>query len=427
MKNLKKLLALVLALLMVVSMVACGAKKEEAKEIVINFPCIWVGTDAKAPYMAKLVEEFNAANAGSIKVVIEEQTDYQAYRDKIRTLITTGNAPDIFSVDNPQELANFSATGKLMDFTSALEGDWKATFNDGCIDPYIYENGQINFLPFESAVIPLVYNTELLAEVGYETFPATYAEMMEMFAALKEAGYNACGQMAAENAWTSMLWYSQLVASIGGPEVYKNGLEDPAFVQAAEVLREMYNYTFDGAISAAAADVNGHFIARDTAVYINGCWWIGNFYKEENAVDGKLLADVVDVTGAPTWEGGKGEGAVVTQAQAFLCAAKQDDPAKEAAIVKFLQYITEPTRIAEWEASAGSMFFIEHDPAADLKEISKKFAAVSNEANFTIYTFAQSVPLAVTNEFPAAVSALANDVVDAQGFVDMLIAARDNA
>jgi ABC-type glycerol-3-phosphate transport system substrate-binding protein len=66
----KKFLALILALAMIFALAACGqsaaapaaqeaapaaqeaAPAEAAKEITINFPCIWVGTDSKAAYFA---------------------------------------------------------------------------------------------------------------------------------------------------------------------------------------------------------------------------------------------------------------------------------------------------------------------------------------------------------------------------------------
>ena len=82
----KKCIALLLAVVMVVALAACGssapaaapatapaadkpaeaAPAAAAGEIVINFPSIWVGTDSKAAYMSKLIEAFNAENAGAI-------------------------------------------------------------------------------------------------------------------------------------------------------------------------------------------------------------------------------------------------------------------------------------------------------------------------------------------------------------------------
>ena len=225
----------------------------------------------------------------------------------------------------------------------------------------------------------------------------------------------------------SMLWYSLLVEAIGGKDVYADGLSNPAFVEAAEVLKKMYDYTFEGAVSAGAADVNGHFIARDTAIYLNGPWWIANFYKEGNAVDGVLLADVCEVAKNPAYEGGKGEGGLVTTVQGFLAAAKQDDPAKEAAVVKFLQYISEPERVAQWALSSGSMFFVKYDPSPDTTVISQKVTQVANEAAYTILHVNGAFPTAFSTEFPAAVSALILGEVDAQGFVDQLQMAIDMA
>ena len=292
MKKVTKLLALVLALAMVLPLAACG-KQKTSGEIVINFPSIWVGTDSKAAYMSKLIEDFNAENAGSIKVVVEEQTDYQAYRDKIRTTITTGAAPDLCILDTTFDIKEYAASGKFMDLTKYLEKDWGSTFADGAFDAWSVD-GHTYILPFESAIFPLIYNTKIFNEIGWDHFPTTYDEFFAFCKDAKAKGYNAMGQMAGDNAWSSMLWYSLIVEAIGGKDVYANGLQDPAFVEAAGVLKEMYNYTFDGAISATAGDVNGHWLARDTAIYLNGPWWIGNLYKVDNAVDGVLLADDCD-------------------------------------------------------------------------------------------------------------------------------------
>ena len=445
----KKFLALALVLCMVFALCACGqqaapaaapaqeaapaaeeapapAEAAPAEKITINFPSIWVGTDSKANYMAKLVEDFNKENEGLIEIVVEEQTDYQAYRDKIRTLVTTGNVPDICILDGTFDAKAYTESGKFMDLTEYLAGDWGKTFAEGCFDAYTFD-GKISILPFESAVFPLVYNTEILKECGYEAFPDNYDDMMAMFKDIKAKGYNAMGQMAGENAWSSMLWYSLIVQAIGGKAAYEEGLSNPAFVQAADILKEMYTYSFDGALSAGAGDVNGHWIARDTAVYLNGPWWIGNLYKEDNAVDGVLLADVCDVAANPAFGDGANKGGIVTAIQGALACAKQDDPAKEAAVVKFLQYISDAGRVAEWSADSGAMFFVKYEPSADTTVIAQKFAEIQKNAAYSTLHVNGTFPTAFSTEFPAAVSALVLGQVDAQGFVDQLQTAIDLA
>ena len=64
----KKLLSLLLVMIMIVALAVPAYAAND--EIIINFPSVWVGTDSKAPYMAQLIENFNAETAGSIKVVV---------------------------------------------------------------------------------------------------------------------------------------------------------------------------------------------------------------------------------------------------------------------------------------------------------------------------------------------------------------------
>lgn len=434
----KKLISLVLAVCMILSFTACAspaaqetpqnapaapaapeatkAPEAPAKEIVINFPCIWVGTDSKAEYFGKMVADFNAANAGKIKVVIEEQTDYQAYRDKIRTAITAGQAPDVFSFDNLSDLSLYSGSGKLMDLTPYLTEDWAKNFTEGALDAAQHE-GKNFAIPYEKAAIPVFYNSKLLEQVGYTEFPKTYDELWVLCEKLKAEGIIALPQMTGENAWTSMLWYSQILLAIGGPDVYSRGLDDPAFVAAANVLKKMYDYTSSDAVGAGASVVNGHFLNGRAAIYMNGPWFINRFYTE--GIEG--LGDSVKVAPAPEYVGGKGTyGGFVGVVQAYLACGTQTDPAKAAAVVEFLKYITQPKEVAALSSSAGAMFFIKTEATADAERIRTELTALSDAAPYTVPHFQGSMPTAVANEFPQALSSLVLGEVDAQGFVDML-------
>ncbi len=131
-KGLLLLIAFILVLGVPVSVFANGGSDAASqKEIEIRWASIWVGADSKAVTVTKLVEEFNAANAGKIKVVIEPQPDYNAYEQKVRTSLAAGTAPaDIFTIKLNPTTAEFYNSKLLMDFKKSFNSKWEATFDE---------------------------------------------------------------------------------------------------------------------------------------------------------------------------------------------------------------------------------------------------------------------------------------------------------
>ncbi|MDY7028079.1 MAG: carbohydrate ABC transporter substrate-binding protein, partial [Spirochaetota bacterium] len=84
--------------LLVMPVLAGGQQDAEKGEVVLNWPCIWVGEDAKADAVADIVAKFNEENAGSIRVEIEEMPSYDIYDKKILAQVSGGEVPDIFTL-----------------------------------------------------------------------------------------------------------------------------------------------------------------------------------------------------------------------------------------------------------------------------------------------------------------------------------------
>jgi len=130
----KKLIALLLALVMVLSLVACGAKKEETPkadapaadapaadapaadapaaegEVVLTMMNIWCGADSKAAGWTDIVNAFNAEYEGKYEVKLEDQADYDAYVEKMKALISSGDTPDLFTF-KADRLNDYCGTG----------------------------------------------------------------------------------------------------------------------------------------------------------------------------------------------------------------------------------------------------------------------------------------------------------------------------
>jgi len=375
-----------------------------------------VGEDSKANAVAALVEQFNADNAGSIKVEIEAQPDYDGYEQKIRTSIAAGIVPDVFTMKlNPTTKAYYESD-LLMDFSKELARGWGNDFNAGTVSQATV-NGMVKSLPYEVAITPVWYNMDLLKKAGVSSYPKTYNEFMDTAAKLKAAGIIPTSQMTGgSNAWTSMLWYSHFLASIGGKNVYNNLFNDPAYVKAAEVLLAMYSNgnTSRDAVGGDAGVSGGHYLASESAMFINGPWYIGRVKKDAPAVYAATEVGPAPATGDYS---GAEIGFLQTN---FAAAASADDPAKAAAEVKFIKWMTKAENVAEISRQAGSLFAVKYDASSIDDPLQQKFIEASNNASFTIPHLAGVVPADVVSEFGQALGKMALGDATPAEFVEML-------
>ncbi len=425
MKTLQKSrwLSAILGIVAFLALLVPGTSQASEKEITVNFLTQWVGKDSKTRTIAEIIHDFNAQNQGRIRVVAEGISDYDAYASKIKTSISSGTVPDVFSFSDIASGPLYYKSGQLLDLTKYFNRGWKKQFLPGAFADVTY-NKRIYAVPFEYGVAPALYNARLLAKVGFKEFPRTYSELFDLFAKLKAAGITPAAQMTKDNAWTSMLWYSQLLSAIGGPGVYKKGLNDPAFVEAAKVLKKLFDYTSGDAIGGNAGQAAAHFLNGDTAILLNGPWFIGRIKKE-----GKdNLYDDIRVAPLPTYEGGKGKpGQYIGFTQSVLAAARQSDPAKERAVVRFLTFLTQPAQIKKISLDSGAMFVVQFDVAANdpLDRLQAEMQRQLSKAPYVLPHFHAAQKAAVQTEFPQALEGLVLGKYTPQQFVEQLKKAAD--
>jgi raffinose/stachyose/melibiose transport system substrate-binding protein len=355
-------------------------KKEADKEIVLKWPCIWVGKDSKAGEVAKLVEEFNAAHAGKIKVEVEPQPDYDGYEQKIRTSLVARTVPDIFTLKLNPTTAEYYKSDLLMDFAAEISGDWKASFKEGTLEQATI-GGALKSIPYEIAITPIWYNEALLKKAGV-AYPKTVDEMWTAFEKMKAAGVVPASQMTGgTNAWTSMLWFSHFAASIGGPKVWDKPLTDPVFVQAAALLKRMYENgnTTPDAVGGNAGVAGGYFLTGKTALFSNGPWYIGRVKTEAPAV-------FAETNVAPAPAAGSYKGAMLGFLQANIAAGNSKDPARRAAQLEFLKWMTKPENMKRIALSSGAMFAVKFNlTAADqVDPLMKRFYELSDSSAFNV-------------------------------------------
>ncbi|HOV39133.1 MAG TPA: extracellular solute-binding protein, partial [Spirochaetales bacterium] len=221
------------------------------------------------------------------------------------------------------------------------------------------------------------------------------------------------------NAWTSMLWYSHILISIGGPDVWNRPLTHPQYVQAAEILLKLYSdgNTTKDAVGADAGVAGGHYLSGRTAIFINGPWYIGRMKKDAPAVH-----TATRLAFAPAVTGGTYGGMIGFQLS-NLAAANAKDPAKREAVLKFLRWMTKPDNVKMISERSGAMFALKYELGSDVDPLLKEFVAISNQAKFVVPHFQGQYSVQVTQALGHAIGAMVLGKATPQQFVEMLIQA----
>jgi fucose transport system substrate-binding protein len=400
----KRIIAICIILALVVPGFLFAQGAEEGGETVVKWPTIWVGEDSKAGEVERLVNEFNEINDGTYQVDIEANPDYDGYRTKINALVAANAVPDIF-VFNPDPTAfAFYEGDLLMDFTDELAGPWGDVFVGGSIAEAT-KKGETKSVPFEIAVTPIWYNEALMTKAGVKEFPETMDEFWVICDQLKAAGIIPTSQMTGgTNAWTSMLWFSHIAASIGGPDVWEKPITDKAFVQAAEILLRMYSdgNTSKDAVGGDAGIAGGHFLAGRSAMFINGPWYIGRVRGDAPEVYANT--GIAALPAAGTYPGGQ-----MGFPLSSLAAAATDDAAKEEAVVAFMKWMTTPENVKGISMDSGALFAIQYEMGADdvVDPLQKKFMEAVGNATFVSSIFSTHYGSDVVAEFGQALAAMA--------------------
>lgn len=410
-----KLLVVLMILSLMFPLFAQGqAENAPQKEIELRWASIWVGNDSKAPAVEALVADYNAKNAGKIKVVVEPQPDYNAYEQKVRTSLAAGQAPaDIFTIKFNPTTAAFYQSNLLMDFSKTMDSAWKSTFDAGSLQQSTVD-GMLKSLPMETAILPLWINTDAFAKAGVSTLPKTLDEMFADFDKLKAAGMVPTSQMTGDtNAWTSMIWFSHFAVAFGGTDVWSKPFTDPAFVKAATLIKKMItDYSTADAVGLGAGGSGGHFLAGRTAVFSNGPWYAGRADLAATP-----FFNSIKITGLPA--AGPTTDFMISRLQANICAASSKDKAKEAATLDFMKYLTSPASIAKIAETSGAMFAIKTD-YVPVKNLQKQFYTAANSAKTTAFDLEAALGSEVTLEFAQQLGALALGRITPEEFCSLV-------
>jgi len=311
-------------------------------KVVLNVINYHVGTDYAADYYAYLFSEFQKTEEGkNVEFKFEEIPTTDAYNQKIKLLISSGDLPDIVlnGGNNITELAVRS--GKVQDLTSYFDADpeWKTLFDEESLN-FNSVDGKIYGVPVSKEISYIYYNKELFEQAGLTAPEVAYETWDEFFAAcdiLKEKGITPLGMDTADLGWLSNLWYSGLIGTNGEAgnqfmnTMYPTEYGTPEVLEATTDLQKMLaQYTTADAVGGKYDTMATHFFNSEVAMIPNGPWMIPDIRSTEKAPEG--FYDKVGIMLLPEY------GMEMVPTPGDMVGAK--DPAKIDAAVAFLKFET---------------------------------------------------------------------------------------
>jgi multiple sugar transport system substrate-binding protein len=300
----KKFIALLLALVMVIGLCACNVSKAgENVEITLwTYP---VGNWVDAATVDALIADFNAVYP-NITVTVE-YLDYTTGDDKVNTAIEGNQAPDIIMEGPERLIANWGAKGLLVDLKDLVPAGTYESVAATCTSP----NGEMYELPVCMITHCMAINRDVfeaadaLQYLNEET--RTWNSVEDFFKAV-QAVYDAgnetvgtiyCGGQGGDQGTRA------LITNIGGG-TYSNA-DHTAYTYAstenATALSKLYAQ--DG------IDFNPAIVASDEiTAFVNGtlkmafCWNISQEVNNADALGFDVLPMAFPSDSTPSLQGG---------------------------------------------------------------------------------------------------------------------------
>ena len=348
----KKFIALLLALVMVLSLAACSVEKTEetkaaetqaaasaeteaaAESVEISLWTYPIGKWTDEATVSALLADFNAAYP-NIKVNVE-YLDYTNGDDKVNTAIEGGQAPDIVMEGPERLIANWGAKGLLVDLADIMTDDMYASVVTSCTSA----NGAVYEYPVCMTAHCMAINRDVFEAAGAlqylneETHTWNSVEdFLKAVQAVYDAGYEYvgtiyCGGQGGDQGTRA------LITNVGGGTYANDTLTGYTYAsqENAEGLAKLWaqdGINFDPAIVAGdeiTAFVNGTF-------QMAFCWNIGQESNNADALGFDVLPMAFPSDTTPVLQGGiwgfgvfdNGDAARIEAAKTFIKFMTQDD------------------------------------------------------------------------------------------------------
>lgn len=379
--------------------------------------------DAGNKVEKQIVDTFNKTS--KVKAVLDTipGADYQ---QKLQTIISTPNAPDIFYNWGGGSIQPFVKADLLLPLDDFIRKDphlkdqfLPSVFNSAVVD------GKAYGIPMRGTQPVLLFNNKkVLKDAGVEP-PKTWDELLDAVKKLKASGVTPIA-LGGGDQWPTLMWFEYLYDRIAGPGLFEKALggdkeawNSADSKKALSMLRELVDAGAFGKNYDSVKYTNGAspaLVAQGKAGFeLMGSWYYSQQLEDAKEFAGKDLG----YTTFPTVPGGKGEpGNVVGNTNNFYSVLKKTKHPEAAAEFLKLMYSDEFVKaqmaIGNLPTTTNTEKFL--DTAASPDYARFQYDLVAKAPSFQL-SWDQAYPPSAITPIHQAVQQFFNGQLDEDGFI----------
>lgn len=265
-RNVKAVLSACAAGALVLPLVACGSSSSDS--VTVSF-LSWSDESIMSP----LVEEFEEENP-DITIDFSYSPPVNEYIQTLQTRLVGDQAPDVFIITSENK-ADLIENGYVLDLT---DEPFMENISEANKD-FVSSDGKVYGMSISSWASGIIYNVDMLADVGYDEPPETWDEFLELCGKLQDAGYTPFLEAIGDGA-------SRITDAFMGQILASEGVdfttlidEDPQTPGAdfIDVMNEWMRIYDEGYVSTDVVGVSGtdlvtEFVGQSVAMISYGPW-----------------------------------------------------------------------------------------------------------------------------------------------------------
>lgn len=289
----KKFLALVLGLVLVFSLSACGGNSgsadtsgELSSDAVLEVD-IWDSNQQAG--LQEIADEWSAETGVKVKINVITWVDYWTL---LEAGASGGELPDVFwmHINEAQKYMRGDQLLNLDEYIASDDAIDLANYYEGIVDIYSLDGSQYA-LPKDHDTIAVIYNKAIFDKYGvdYPNDDWDWEDYAEAAAKITEAGKadgiygTAMNTNDGQDGWYNLIygWGGKLISD----DNKTSGMDDPKTIEAMTWLADNLFPSMPEQGEMANTDPDVLFLSGKIGMMMQGSWMVNTFYTAENASD----------------------------------------------------------------------------------------------------------------------------------------------